>query len=134
MELTLVEIELTVFESVLTAVPRFATLVFTVPSVVWMELIEVDTDEVAELIELTLVDRVPIAVLMDATDAWSAVTSLLSVVQPATRVATDLPIAVTLEPIPVTEAWLAPAPLTVKEPMFEAANPEVLLVTEAPTR
>jgi hypothetical protein len=103
---------------------------------VLIELTCVLTEEVAVLIEFTLVERVPIAVLREATDVWRDVISVFSVAQPATSVATDLPIAVTLAPIALTLAWLEPAPLTVKEPMFEAEKVGllVLLDTEAPTR
>ena len=55
------------------------------------------------VIELTFVVNVPTAVLSEATDDWSEVISLLSVVQPVTNVATDLPIAVMLVSIPVSD-------------------------------
>lgn len=121
-ELTLVEIVLTVLESVLIEVWRADTSDDTVPREV--------------VIELTFVVNVPTAVLSDATDDWSEVTSLLSVVQPVTSVATDLPIAVTFVPIPESAVEETTPPLTVKEPMFEAENAGVLvvLVTAAPTR
>ena len=121
-ELTLVEMVLTVLEIVLSEVWRPETS---------------DVMVVSEgVIELTFVVNVPTAVLSEATDDWSEVISLLSVVQPVTNVATDLPIAVMLVSIPVSDVGETIPPLTVKEPMLEAENCGVLvlLVTAAPTR
>jgi hypothetical protein len=102
--------------------------------------------------ELTLEVSEPTAVLTEAMEDWSDETEvwmdvnalpndatlLLSDATLVVSPATDLPILVTLVPMPVSPVLIvwefARALLTVKEPMFEAAYPEVLLLTCAPTR
>jgi hypothetical protein len=138
MELTLEERVLTVLESVLSVVWRPCTLVFMVSSFELSELLPVVRAETAELRDVTDVWR-------EDTDDWIEVKPLLIdamlLLSDARLVdipATDLPILVTLVPMPVsavlTEAVLASPLLTVNCPMFEDAYPEVELDTAAPTR
>jgi hypothetical protein len=102
--------------------------------------------------ELTLVVSEPTAELTEAIDVWSDETDdwmdvkalpndatlLLSDATLVVNAATDLPILVTLVPMPVSPVLIvwefASALLTVNDPMFEDAYPEVLFVTCAPTR
>jgi hypothetical protein len=97
----------------------------------------VERPDTAELTELTLDETVPRVVDMELTSDWSVLTELVSdaidalsfvmfVPRPARPVTSVRIVACALE--------VATPPLTVKEPMFEAAKPELALVMVAPTR
>jgi len=136
-ELTLVEMVLTVLESVLTVVCRPVTSLVSVPTDVVRLPIVVERPDTAVLIELTLDETVPRLEVMELTSDWSVLTELVRdaidalsfvmfVPRPARPVTSVVIVASALE--------VATPPLTVKEPMFEAAKPEVALVIVAPTR
>jgi len=136
-ELTLVEIVLTVLESEETEVPRPCTLVFTVPSVELRELTVVLSEDTEELRELTLLVIVPRLDVMPLTSVWIVATEAVKAPIDALSFVMFVPRParpVTSVVIVASALALATPPLTVKEPMLEPANPEVLLVTVAPTR